>query len=102
MSQVNVEKNSAMQPAGKKSEQSPYLLLFIILVLAAVATWIIPAGKFDHETRNGVTFAIKGSLHEVARTGVYLARFSWPSYGVIKAAPIHFPDSIYRRGCGGD
>ncbi|MFZ4215690.1 YfcC family protein, partial [Pantoea endophytica] len=71
MSQVNVEKNTLRQPPAAKTEQSPYLLLFIILVLAAVATWIIPAGKFDHETRNGITFAIKGSLHEVARSGVY-------------------------------
>ncbi|MCA1177532.1 MULTISPECIES: YfcC family protein [unclassified Pantoea] len=91
MSQVNVDKNAAMQPAPAKSEQSPYLLLFIILVLAAVATWIIPAGKFDHETRNGVTFAIKGSLHEVARTGVYPGEiFMAIVQGVIKAAPIIF------------
>ncbi|WP_343550587.1 Na+/H+ antiporter NhaC family protein [Pantoea sp.] len=91
MSQVNVEKNTLRQPPAGKTEQSPYLLLFIILVLAAVATWIIPAGKFDHETRNGITFAIKGSLHEVARSGVYPGEiFMAIVQGVIKAAPIIF------------
>jgi len=61
------------------------------LVLAAVATWTIPAGKFDHETRNGITFAIKGSLHEVARSGVYPGEiFMAIVQGVIKAAPIIF------------
>lgn len=91
MSQVNVEKNTLRQPPAAKTEQSPYLLLFIILVLAAVATWIIPAGKFDHETRNGITFAIKGSLHEVARSGVYPGEiFMAIVQGVIKAAPIIF------------
>lgn len=91
MSQVNVEKNTLRQAPEGKTEQSPYLLLFIILVLAAVATWIIPAGKFDHETRNGITFAIKGSLHEVARSGVYPGEiFMAIVQGVIKAAPIIF------------
>lgn len=91
MSQVNIEKSSVTQPAKAKSEQSPYLLLFIILVLAALATWIIPAGKFDHETRNGITFAVKGSLHEVARSGVYPGEiFMAIVQGVIKAAPIIF------------
>ncbi len=91
MSQVNIEQNGAVQPGAARSEQSPYLLLFIILVLAAVATWIIPAGKFDHETRNGITFAVKGSLHEVARSGVYPGEiFMAIVQGVIKAAPIIF------------
>ena len=91
MSQVNIEKNRVDRPATPKSEQSPYLLLFIILVLAAIATWIIPAGKFDHETRNGITFAVKGSLHEVARSGVYPGEiFMAIVQGVIKAAPIIF------------
>jgi len=91
MSQVNVEKSRMARPGAAKSEQSPYLLLFIILVLAALATWIIPAGKFDHETRNGITFAVKGSLHEVARSGVYPGEiFMAIVQGVIKAAPIIF------------
>lgn len=91
MSQVNIEQKGAVQPGAARSEQSPYLLLFIILVLAAVATWIIPAGKFDHETRNGITFAVKGSLHEVARSGVYPGEiFMAIVQGVIKAAPIIF------------
>lgn len=91
MSQVNVDKNSVTQRTAPKSEQSPYLLLFIILVLAALATWIVPAGKFDHETRNGITFAVKGSLHAVARSGVYPGEiFMAIVKGVIKAAPIIF------------
>ena len=71
--------------------QSPYLLLFIILVLAAVATWIIPAGVYDYETRDGIKFAVKGSLHAVAQSGVYpLEIFTAIAKGMVKQASIIF------------
>ncbi|MDZ7278525.1 YfcC family protein [Pantoea eucrina] len=91
MAQSNAETHHAARSPEPRTEQSPYLLLFIILVLAAMATWIIPAGEYEHETRNGVTFAVKGSLHAVERSGVYPGDiFMAIVQGMIKAAPIIF------------
>ncbi|WP_034948018.1 YfcC family protein [Erwinia oleae] len=73
------------------SEQSPYLLLFIILVVATIATWLIPAGKFDYVTREGIKFAVKGSLHAVPQAGVYpLEIFTAIAKGMVKSASVIF------------
>ncbi len=88
MSQLNVENNSSVTPTR---EQSPYLLLFIILVLAAVATWLIPAAQFDYVKREGIKFAVKGSLHAVPQSGVLpLEIFTSIAAGMVKSAPIIF------------
>lgn len=90
MSQLNVSQATANAPAPS-SGQSPYLLLFIILVLATLATWLIPAGKFDFVTRDGIKFAVKDSLHTVPQTGVYpLEIFTAIAKGMVKSAPIIF------------
>lgn len=90
MSQVNLAQ-SAPAPVARPAGQSPYLLLFIMLVVAAVATWLIPAGAFDYVTREGIKFAVKGSLHAVPQSGVYpLEIFTAIAEGMVKAAPIIF------------
>lgn len=90
MSQVNIAP-SATVPKARPAGQSPYLLLFMMLVVAAVATWLIPAGAFDYETREGIKFAVKGSLHAVPQSGVYpLEIFTAIADGMVKAAPIIF------------
>ncbi|MDF7659063.1 Na+/H+ antiporter NhaC family protein [Erwiniaceae bacterium L1_54_6] len=90
MSQVNLAQ-SASAPVARPVGQSPYLLLFIMLVVAAVATWLIPAGAFDYVTREGIKFAVKGSLHAVPQSGVYpLEIFTAIAEGMVKAAPIIF------------
>ncbi|WP_409076232.1 YfcC family protein (plasmid) [Pantoea sp. C3] len=90
MSQVNVHKETAQAPVPS-SGQSPYLLLFIILVIAAVATWLIPAGKFDFVTRDGIKFAVRDSLHAVPQTGVFpLEIFMAIAKGMVKSSSIIF------------
>jgi hypothetical protein len=90
MLQLNINNdNAAISPP--KSGQSPYLLLFIILVLAALATWLIPAGEFDFITRDGIKFAVKDSLHAVPQSGIYpLEIFTAIVSGMVKSAPIIF------------
>lgn len=83
--------SSKLAVSAQEPGQSPYLLLFIILVLAAVATWLIPAGVYEYEARNGIKFAIKGSLHAVAQSGVYpLEIFMAMAKGMVKQASIIF------------
>lgn len=78
--------------ASKPSSfQNPYVLLFCILVLAALATWILPAGQYETEIRNGIKFSVPNSYHEVAHQGVQpLAIFMAIAEGLIKSAPIVF------------
>ncbi|ORM72290.1 hypothetical protein HA48_14955 [Pantoea wallisii] len=90
MTHLHTEQAASPAAASDKG-QSPYLLLFIILVLSAVATWLIPAGVYDYETREGIKFAVKGSLHAVAQSGVYpLEIFMAIVQGMVKQAPIIF------------
>lgn len=89
MTQISLEKPD--RAARQREGLSPYLLLFIILVLAAVATWIIPAGVYDYETRDGIKFAVKASLHAVPQSGVLpLEIFMAIAAGMVKQAPIIF------------
>lgn len=78
-------------PVKRSSFQNPYVLLFCILVLAGIATWILPAGRYATEVRNGIAFSVPGSYHEVARQGVLpQALFMAIAEGLIRSAPIVF------------
>ncbi|CAK8740542.1 hypothetical protein SODG_004014 [Sodalis praecaptivus] len=43
----------ATQRNRKTGTINPYVLLFIMLVITAAATWIVPPGEFDHVLREG-------------------------------------------------
>lgn len=88
---VAPEVSSTTSKPLKNESKSPYVLLFIILVCAAIATWVIPAGVFDREVRDGVSFVISGSLHPVAQNGIHpLGIFTAIALGIEKSAPIIF------------
>lgn len=92
-------------PNKKRSEGlNPYVLLFFILVLAAVATWIVPAGQYASETKvitvikDGVeskvssSYTVPGSYerlpeqHGVSPGHIFISIAD----GLVKAAPIIF------------
>jgi len=73
----------------KHTAISPYVLLFLVLLVATIATWIVPAGEFDRVLKNGVSFVIPHSLKSVPQSGVGLgAVFMAVSKGMIDSAPI--------------
>ncbi|MBD1588388.1 YfcC family protein [Pseudomonas typographi] len=79
------------QSTKKAGTINPYVLLFIMLLITAAATWVVPAGEFDRVLREGVKFAVPGSLHEVARAGVGIGHvFVFIAEGMVKSAPIIF------------
>lgn len=43
-----------------------FIIIFGIVLLAAIATYLIPAGTYDREVINGINRVIPGSFHEVA------------------------------------
>ncbi|MQR00096.1 YfcC family protein [Glaciimonas soli] len=78
-------------PQRKFSAISPYVLLFAVLLIAAIATWIIPAGEFDRVIKNGISFVVPHSLKSVPQNGIGLgAVFMAISNGMIASAPIIF------------
>lgn len=92
---INIKSASeGVSTASKSSKQeikSPYVFLFIILLIAAAATWIIPAGVFDREMRDGISFVVNGSLHAVPQNGVHpLGVFTAIASGLQSSAPIIF------------
>ncbi|MGU7778757.1 YfcC family protein [Burkholderia sp. PU8-34] len=82
------------QPAragGGKEPISPYVLLFVMLAVAAIATWIVPAGEFSRTVGKGISFVVPGSLKPVAQHGVMPgAMFVALADGMITSAPIIF------------
>ena len=67
-----------MKPAtnslSKKKHAIPhvYIILFIIILLATVLTYIVPAGQFDRETVDNVKMVIPGTYHRIDQTPVNL------------------------------
>jgi len=43
-----------------------FIIIFGIVLLAAIATYLIPAGTYDREVVNGINRVVPGSFHEVA------------------------------------
>lgn len=42
-----------------------YVILFSFIVVAAIATYFVPAGEFDRVTKGEITVTVPGSYHEV-------------------------------------
>lgn len=46
-----------------------YALLMVIITIACLLTYIIPAGEYEREQKNGQTLVVSGSYKEVAQHG---------------------------------
>ena len=59
---------------GKKKHAIPhvYIILLIVILLATVLTYIVPAGQFDRETVDNVKMVIPGTYHRIDQTPVNL------------------------------
>ena len=60
-----------MSNEKKKKLWAPnvYSLLFLLAVVAAILTWIVPAGSFERQTTDGVTEVIAGTYAFTERNG---------------------------------
>lgn len=43
-----------------------YGLIFLIMIFVAALTWILPTGEYDTYTKDGRTYTVAGSYHEVS------------------------------------
>ncbi|MDT9000966.1 YfcC family protein [Paucibacter sp. APW11] len=66
-----------------------YVLLVSLLALIALATWIVPGGRFETALVNGKTLIVAGSFHTVeARPQGLAALLTAPIKGFVEAALI--------------
>jgi len=63
-------------------------LIFSIMILFTILTWIIPAGEFEHEKIHGKTSIIPGTYHKVEQSPQHIHIFLGPIKGFISAADI--------------
>lgn len=76
---------------GGKEPINPYVLLFVMLVVAAIATWVVPSGEFSRTVGNGVSLVVSNSLKPVSQHGVMPGEmFAALAKGMIASAPIIF------------
>lgn len=63
---MNKKSGQNIQPGREKKKrwQMPdtYVIVFLVLIIAVIATYIVPAGVFDREEIEGVTRVIPGSF----------------------------------------
>ncbi len=62
---TQIESNRKKTKQFKFTMPDTYVLLFIIVILAVGATYIIPAGEFERETVNNMTVVVSDSYHTV-------------------------------------
>lgn len=77
----------------KKKWQMPdtYLILFILIVCSAIATYIIPAGEFDRVTEDDITKVIPGTYSNVEPSTTNLMDFFLSfQKGMVEAASLIF------------
>ncbi|WP_411348052.1 YfcC family protein [Paenibacillus sp. WLX2291] len=68
-----------------------YVLLFLVALVCAIATYIVPSGAFDRVTNDEITTTVPGSYHTVERSPVtFVGFFSAIAEGMANAGPIIF------------
>ena len=83
---------------SKRKLLDTWLVVFFILVVIAILTWIVPSGSFDYETIDidgtARKVAIAGSYHEISKSEVsatgLLGLFASLYEGCVSAADIIF------------
>jgi uncharacterized ion transporter superfamily protein YfcC len=90
---TNPRPEAAIEGKPKKVFQRPdaYVLMFMIALIAAIASYLIPAGAFKRVAKGDITTVIPGSYHTIAQTPVSFVKFfsAFPE-GMIASASIIF------------
>ena len=83
--------NSKKQKTKDKKSINPFVLLFSVLVVMAIFSYIIPAGEYTRTLVDGRNVVVPNSFQTIARTPVgFLDIFSAVHDGMVESAPIIF------------
>lgn len=68
-----------------------YVIIFCLIILAAIATYLVPAGEYERVTENGVTVVVNDTYSQVASSPVgFFGIFKSVHEGMSEAAGIIF------------
>ena len=67
-----MENNTTKKSFWERFNLNSYVIIFAMIVISAVLTWIIPAGQFDRavDPNTGREIVVQGSFHEVEASPV--------------------------------
>ncbi|WP_432354226.1 YfcC family protein [Sporosarcina sp. A2] len=70
----------------------PFVILFTVIIIMAIATYLIPAGEYDRvENEDGRSYVVDGSYHPIdAESAGILPVFEAVHKGMVQSAPIIF------------
>ena len=72
--------NTLEKKKKKFSLPHVYVLMFLIIVICTIATWVLPAGEFDRVVNEaGQNVAVAGTFHTVEQSPV----------GALPDVPVH-------------
>lgn len=87
MPKSNIHKKKAKE----KKSINGFVLLFSVLVVMAILSYIIPAGQYTRDLVDGIDVVVANSYETIARTPVsFLDIFSAVHDGMVESAPIIF------------
>lgn len=88
---MSENQNPVERKKKKLALPDAYVILFAILLLAAIATYIIPAGSFDRETVDDVTTVVPGSYESTEQQPTSVIDvFTSIQQGLIESASLIF------------
>jgi uncharacterized ion transporter superfamily protein YfcC len=79
------------QPEKKKGGINAFVLLFAVLVIMAILSYILPAGQYERALVDGRNVVVQGTYQVVERTPISIFKlFTSIHEGLVQAAPIVF------------
>ena len=88
---LQAETKKPLQQKSKFKMPDAYVLLFIVALICAIATYFVPAGEFNRVMKGTVSTTIPGSYHTVAQSPVsFVNFFSSIGQGMSAASSIIF------------
>lgn len=84
-------KESDKRKRKKREFPDTYVIVFAVLLMAAAATYIVPAGAFDREETDGVTTVISGTFENVESSPAgFMDIFMSVQTGMVESAGLIF------------
>ncbi|RDI39927.1 putative ion transporter superfamily protein YfcC [Falsibacillus pallidus] len=88
---LQTEPNVPHQKKSRFRMPDAYVLLFVIALICAIATYIIPAGEFKRITNGTITQAVPGSYHTVENSPIgFVDFFTAFQQGMVNSSSIIF------------
>ncbi|WP_025785743.1 YfcC family protein [Sporosarcina sp. D27] len=86
------EKTGSSKKKWKMEAPHPFVILFTVIIIMAIATYLIPAGEYDRAVNDdGTSYVVDGSYHRIdAKPAGILPVFEAVHKGMVQSAPIIF------------